>query len=320
MAWLLFDEITYALAAVRAIHFAASTLILGSLLFQNLIVDSAARSGPAATINPRVMWLARAALIVAVTSGVLWFALTAASMSSRPVYEILNADVLWTVLQETQFGFISEIRLGLAFVLAFCLTFEHVKPMRWPALLTAATFVGSIAWTGHAASSVGEIGALHVAADTLHLLAAAAWVGGLVPFAMLLCAAWRNSGPAWSMVAYRVTRRFSALGVASVALLFLSGLINTWLLVGSLRGLMITAYGRLLVIKLCLFASMLLLAAINRWRLTPRLAPPEPDSECIGALRHLTLSCTAEIVLGVAVFAVVGLLGTLHPAIHFMIE
>jgi putative copper resistance protein D len=68
--------------------------------------------------------------------------------------------------------------------------------------------------------------------------------------------------------------------------------------------------------KIVLFAAMLLLAAANRFWLTPRLAPLLHTDVQINALRLLTRTTIIEIILGAAVIAIVGALGILHPAIH----
>jgi putative copper resistance protein D len=107
------------------------------------------------------------------------------------------------------------------------------------------------------------------------------------------------------------------LGIASVATLILSGLVNGWILVGSLRGLVVTDYGQLLMLKLAAFAVMLALAAFNRLALTPRLAWASNDARQ-DALRALSRNTLIEIALGLSIFAVVGLLGTLHPAAHLV--
>ncbi len=107
--------------------------------------------------------------------------------------------------------------------------------------------------------------------------------------------------------------RFSIMGIASVAILSASGVVNACILVGSFSALVGTDYGRLLLLKLVLFAVMLALAAANRLRLTPRLALPGS-----GALRQLTRNSGIEFVLGLAVLAIVAMLGTMHPATHLI--
>ena len=59
------------------------------------------------------------------------------------------------------------------------------------------------------------------------------------------------------------------MGYAAVTTLVGSGLVNAWVLVGSPERLITTQYGQLLLVKVCLFAGMLALAAQNRFRLVP---------------------------------------------------
>ena len=93
---------------------------------------------------------------------------------------------------------------------------------------------------------------------------------------------------------------------------------NAWILVGSWHTLIVTGYGRLLILKLALFAIMLLIAAANRFWLAPRLALPSDNEPQLMVLRRLACNSMIEIALALMIFAVVGLLGTLHPAIHFL--
>jgi putative copper resistance protein D len=110
--------------------------------------------------------------------------------------------------------------------------------------------------------------------------------------------------------------RFSVLGMVAVATLLSTGLINAWILVGSLDALIGTGYGRLLILKLCLFAVMLALAAVNRLWLTPQLLSSAESAPLSDSLRLLTRNSVIEIALGLAIYGIVGILGTLHPAIH----
>lgn len=218
-----------------------------------------------------------------------------------------------TVITDTQFGLVSEIRLGLAVLLAVCLALDRRQLPRWLALGSALCLIVAIAWTGHAASTPFKLGYLHLAADALHLCGAAAWIGGLMSLALLLQVVSRHRVPAWATLQLDAIRRFSSLGMVSVATLVVSGIINAWILVGSFRALVVTDYGWILMLKIAAFMVMVALAAINRLWLTPRLAEPEGE-----ALHSLTRNTVAEIVLALVIFAVVGLLGTLHPAAHLM--
>jgi putative copper resistance protein D len=106
------------------------------------------------------------------------------------------------------------------------------------------------------------------------------------------------------------------MGIAIVVVVFATGVVNAWILVGSWHALIITGYGQLLVLKMALFAVMLLFAAANRFLLTPRIALPSEGEPQLEALRRLARNSMIEIALALMVFAIVGILGTLHPAIH----
>jgi copper resistance protein D len=78
----------------------------------------------------------------------------------------------------------------------------------------------------------------------------------------------------------------------------------------------VTMYGRLLVLKIALFAAMLMVAAANRFWLMPRLGNVTVSERELDAVRKLTRNCVVEVVLGLMIFAIVGALGTIHPTIH----
>jgi putative copper resistance protein D len=101
------------------------------------------------------------------------------------------------------------------------------------------------------------------------------------------------------------------LATVSVALILLTGIVNSWVLVGSIAGLTSSLYGRLLLAKIWLFAMMLGFAAFNRIGLTPRLPNEVPR-----AARQLVINSCIELGLGIAVLAIVGVLGVLQPASH----
>jgi copper resistance protein D len=70
------------------------------------------------------------------------------------------------------------------------------------------------------------------------------------------------------------------------------------------------------MLKILLFVIMLSYAAINRLVLTPYLAVPTGDDARLAAMSRLTRNSEIEIALGLTIFAIVGVLGTLHPAMH----
>jgi len=309
-------EIDGPMIVVRAIHFAATAVTAGALIFRAVVAEPALRSQrqAGAIVQSQIRVVAWIGLAVAMASGLTWVLLLTMSLSAEGLGEAVMSGALRDVLNLTQFGLVSQIRLVLAILLATCLAFDRLAPARWLAFAAALGFAISIAWTGHAGSTAGALGNLHLAADTLHLTAAAAWIGGLPSLVLLLVAVRGNKALAGASLAQSAAQRFSTLGTISVGTLVVSGIVNAWILVGSFRGLIFSGYGMVLMLKLAVFAAMLGFAAVNRFWLMPRLGGSPNDA----ALGQLMRNSVIEIVLGFLIFAIVGLLGTLHPASHFM--
>jgi copper resistance protein D len=181
---------------------------------------------------------------------------------------------------------------------------------------SAAALVGALAFAGHAAAGSGVESVVHQIADVLHLLAAASWVGALLPLAVLLGAAGNNHGESSVAIAREATLRFSALGIVSVATVLTTGIVNSWELAGSVRALFSTDYGRLLLVKIALFLVMLSVAAVNRLRFTPRLVQELNISARCDALRQLRNNSLIEASIGAIIILIVGALGTLPPGLH----
>ncbi|MEE1818783.1 copper resistance protein CopC [Streptomyces sp. SP18ES09] len=129
--------------------------------------------------------------------------------------------------------------------------------------VVAAGIAGTWALAEHASTGLQPGVAMPV--DILHLLAVAAWLGGLT---VLLVALYRAPSVERSAV-----ERFSKVAFGSVAVLAATGLYQSWRQVGSWSALTGTRYGQLLLVKIGLMAVLLGIAWISR-RWTRRLADP----------------------------------------------
>ena len=307
------------LVYVRAVHFAATIVAAGTVLFMFMATEPALRQGgdrmsaEFGKLRRRYCVIVLASLGLAVLTALAWLILLAANIYGVSIAEVWRDGGIWTVIGQTRFGQVWSVRVVLAVLLATALpsATTPVTGLRWgvvPALLAAGFLIGP-AWIGHAGATPGDAGQFPLAADALHLLAAGAWVGGLPPLAILLAAAWRGKEPGWTAVAVKAAQRFSLLGVFSVGALLASGIINSWYEVGSFGNLVATPYGRLVLVKFSLFAAMVVLATVNRFYLTPRLA-------MAGAVRRLQHNTMAESAFGFAAIVVVGILGVMAPASH----
>ena len=312
-------EIDGPMVVIRAIHFAATGMTAGCLIFRELVAAPSLHSapGPARTrVGGQIRTVVWISLAITIATGLIWLLLQTVSMSGQPLGEAISSGAFLDVVRETGFGFATEVRLLFAIALAICLAHDGINLLRWFAFAAAIGLVAAIAWTGHAASTPYELGYLHLASDALHLTAAAAWLGGLICLALMLGLI--QGDQALASEQFDAVRRFSALGIASVAALIASGIINAWILVGSIRALVGSDYGRLLMLKLATFAVMLAFAAVNRVWLMPQLTPSVKAEKRSYAARALTRNTLFEIALGFLIFCIVGVLGTLHPAIHLV--
>jgi copper resistance protein D len=315
------DPIVY----VRFIHFAATLAVTGVAFFVVFILDPATRKagGDPRTIKalrPPLGIIAWVSLAFALASGAAWFVITAAGMSGQTLADSMAPSVLWTVLSQTDFGNAWLLRFvlacALAGVLVPLLSSRSARPawLQAAAVICAAVLVGAIAWAGHAIGGQGVEGVVHPIADVLHLIAAAAWLGTLIPLALLLGLG-ANDAAALA-TARSATLRFSTLGIISVGTLLVTGIVNSWYLVGSLPAFGSTDYGRLLILKIVLFFAMVAVASVNRLRLTPRLVDDSNPTAVDNARRQLRRNAIVEASMGAAIIAIVALLGTLPPASH----
>ena len=312
------------LVAVRAIHFAATLMLAGTVIFGALISGPVLRwteDAASAALRSRLLRIAWLGFGVAMISGVAWLVLLAAQISDRAPAQVFSAGILEPVLFHTTFGHDWLMRLALAALLAAALTWispGHAGVSRWMvAALPAAAFAAALVHSGHAAATEGWPGTFHRASDGLHLIAASAWLGGLVPLALLLTAARRQEVSL--ACAHAATSRFSTLGVISVGTLIATGIVNGWVLAGGVPAWIGTDYGRLLLIKVVLFFAMVATAAVNRLRLTPRLAHEAAAASVSAkgqALHALIRNSLIEAALGLAILVIVGALGTTPPGAH----
>ena len=237
------------------------------------------------------------AALAAMALSLWWVLESMASMAAMPVGH-LDRDMISAILDATPLGNVLAIRLAALAIAVVALRQCRVIP----GALATALALATAAWTGHAGATEAGQGTLHRASDVLHLLAAATWLGALVLFVAAAL------GRKEKGVLVQQLTGFARTGSAIVLLLLATGLANMLIIAGwpiAWR----SDWFALLAVKLALFLIMLVLAAGNRWRLTPAL-----ERNPSGNLNALKLSLLAEAGAGFAILAIVGWLGTLTPA------
>jgi copper resistance protein D len=249
-----------------------------------------------ASIERQVRKIISLSLAAALVVGYAWLPLeTHAVASTTNLAQTVTA--IPTVLFDTRFG--QVLAAGYCHcVRAGCETAraEHLAAsLAGPAVMLEA---------GHSrAFAMAHIPLL--LSQMLHLTAAGAWLGGLLPLLIVV-----REAPLEA--AQRAARHFSTLGTISVSVLAATALFQGTLLSGALTGLTGTAYGAVLLLKAVLFAPLISIAAVNRFRLTPAFAGPDAEK----ARRALALTIGIETVVGLCVVFAASLLSSLEPGMH----
>ncbi|MGH7042994.1 MAG: copper resistance D family protein [Acetobacteraceae bacterium] len=274
-----------AIVLLRGIHDAALLVLVGAVGFMHLPPP---RLRP--LLWPAISGLAFAGGTVALGAGFLWFLADAV--------RVAQADGIVAALQAVP-AFVIYLRFAKLLLLQLALIAGAVALVRWhgPALGLACLAVLVQPWLGHPA----EVSMALAAADAVHLLAASAWAGELVP--LILCLFLLRP-----VDAVDVFQRFLTIGAVAVAALFGSGAILGLTLAGGVSGLTDSAYGRVALLKAGLFVTALALAAVNRFLLTPRLGRAHTASHT------LARSVAAEAILAAAIVLAAGWLSQLPPA------
>lgn len=182
-------------------------------------------------------------------------------------------------------------------------------------VLCGAVALATLVWTGHAGATEGWLGTIHRASDIVHMLAAAVWIGAIAVFCLLLFGSSKRLSAGNMGTLHRCLEQFSQVGTIAVGLIVATGIVNCLAVIGfpHFARLPLTEYGRLLIIKLLLFAAMLLFAAFNRWRLTPALGSAIGNGSPAEGVVALRRSLLMEGGIALVILALVAWLGTLEP-------
>ncbi|MFD7436924.1 copper resistance CopC/CopD family protein [Streptomyces sp. NPDC059861] len=209
-----------------------------------------------------------------------WVTLTAATLGllllrgaytrSGSLGDVFDLDLLGQVLQtKTGAALVSRLLLLAAAALFIAVLFgayekrddEEKRDLTFGLALgggvVAAGIAASWAMAEHASSGLQPGIAMPV--DVVHLLAVAAWLGGL---GALLVSLYR--APAQTPLEADAVRRFSQVAFGSVIALVVTGLYQSWRQVGSWSALTGTRYGQLLLVKVALVVLLVGVAWISR--------------------------------------------------------
>lgn len=324
---------------VRFAAFGGLAVLVGSLVFLAWL-------WPAGRDDPRARRVVAAAWLTSVVATVLCIPLQGAYVIGGTLGDAFGLDVVADEMG-TRTGRSWVVRLLLLAAAAVLLPrlsarrsgAEHGggdTATRSVVVVGGLVLLVTVSLTGHAVS--GDLVPLAFAADVVHLCGVSVWLGGL---ALLVFAVLRRpatdrdrsgeaDGPGDADglgEVETVVARFSQVAFGAVVAIVVSGTIQGWRQVGTYDALLDTTYGRLLVVKVALFAGMLVAAVVSRSWVRQRAvarsaalalshgpgaaaASPDAGRTRLSVVRQ---SVAAEVGLAVAVLAVTALLVNAVP-------
>jgi copper transport protein len=324
-----------AVGVVRAVSYVALALTIGGLAFMLLVWRAALAtvagaeprwSDAAQGFASRIARLLAVAVVLGFLASVLGVLLQGASAAGVSLWSSLHAPIVEATL-ESRFGWVWGSRaivwLALGAVLAITHAISRSSPIaqRVPRVGVGLLALGSAylaitpALAGHA--SIESPTGVFFPSDSIHVLAASLWVGGIACLLLALPAATgRLEAGERSGLLTATLVRFSALALGCVIAIAATGAIQAYIDVRSVHGLLHTTYGALVLVKSALLLALIALGWVNRRRVIPmltRLAAQLASPGAIGVLARRALR--GELAVMLAVLGVTAALVSYAPPI-----
>jgi putative copper resistance protein D len=239
----------------------------------------------------------RACALTGLCANMLWFLLQIGAVNRSGLGGMLDTT-LGAIFLQSGVGAAWQARmLGFAVLTAVTLRPLTTKPPGWGATLghvgAALLLIAAFGDTGH----ISTLSAGARIALALHVLAVCLWIGALYPLLQL-------SRAADLLKVQELMRNFGVQAVGIVAVLLVSGVYLVTQLLQTPMELVTTSYGRVLLLKLCGVYLLLILGAMNKLLLVPRLVSS-------GSASALQKSIRMEWIVALMVLAVTSWMTTI---------
>lgn len=283
-------------AVARALTLGGIMMVVGATLFLVRVAPRLpSHTREAQQERARIRTLVRATVVVlAVVACWRLVQQSAAFADSPAAWSSMVTVVLFKMTWGTGWW------LGVAgLLLAGAAAMSRLESRAARAALGAGALLLSVspAFMGHAIGAE-QFTVQAVVADTMHVLAAGAWLGTLLAIAVATLAS--SQRPTHGSVVSAL-ERFSPVALASAVVVAFTGSFASWVHLQTLGALWTSVYGRTLLIKLAILGGVAALGAYN-WRVaTPRL-------RASGDANGIRRSALIELGLALALVAVTAVL------------
>jgi putative copper resistance protein D len=277
----------------------AQMLIFGSAMLCLMLNGSSAgqlRSGQALARKLAIWWRIFASIVALLTP--LMFVNEVAGMAGVSMRSAL--PLMGEVLAQTQSGHTWRWRLPIALALLLAAW----MPMReWVRSLALAVLCATLFLAGSFQSHAIDFGTTAIALRFIHVLAAGAWTGSL--FGYWVAARSHDRDSRGGIEAAKILSRLAAW---SVSILIASGIYIAYEGLGhNLTHVFYSSYGRVLSIKVEVFAVVLVIGAYNRFFIVPAI-------DEASARRTLVRTVGAECLMIIGIVGLASLLAATPPA------
>lgn len=304
--------------ADRWVGYMAIALAVGALAWMLLMPAGIAGGPGAAGAISRFRRLVLVAAAAGFLASLLAIVFQGAVGAGTTFWDAFGSGIPGEVI-ETRFGTVMLVRAGAWLIVGGLAAFAaprlaRLGPASVLGLAAGLVLAASPAFAGHA--STRDPGWLLVPSDITHVVAMAVWTGGLAAMLWILPAATRRiseTGEKTKLLT-ESTLKFSGVALVCVALIGVTGAIQSIIEVGSVPDLVETQFGRAVSIKIVLFVVLVAIGAANRTRIVPALVGRMETAESPGEPgNRLRRSLRAEVVLVVAVLGVTSALVSYPP-------
>ena len=293
-----------AVRVLTAVHYLTLFAMAGLVFFERAVLRGAR------PLDDRAVRLLRWSGVGAVVASALLIPASALNVTGSPLRAVFTPSAWWAGVLWAPVVTAGLVLLGV--VLTLVLRTRSPEGAPGPLIRTMAPLLALLApvLIGH--TQLVEPRTIIVLADIGHLVAGSFWTGGVLGLLFLLAGERRavRLGTGEPERAAGVVERFSRWAVWSVLVLALSGTLMALMILDSVDALLVTAYGRTLLVKLGIVGLIVAIAGYNRLRLLPRLSA-RPTARV--RWRFLTLTLASEATLLVVVLIITGFLTNLRP-------
>jgi copper transport protein len=311
----------------RWLNFVALVTVVGAAAFVLLVLPRVAAHNDEDRVGDFDARATRRAATLGLAAGIAF--LIAAVWRLYAEHAVVGGGVAMGTVLSSFWGSVWIAQFVIAVIV--CVAFALARSSRrgglaWLAVaIVAVVLAATPAFSGHAIAAPGNKG-ISIALDVIHVIAAGAWLGGLltltvagVPAALSVgesggAAAGGDAGVQGRMsLVARLVNAFSPLALVFAGLVVASGVIAAWMRIGSFGALLHSTYGTVLLIKVGLVILVLAGGAFNWLRMRGALAHHATGGSAVDTFRR---SAWIELTAGVLVIAVTAVLVATQPPVR----